>query len=1106
MNIVQKKYKSEEVRFQNSLNKVNLFAVAIIFFTIVTAYNSPLSTPYIFFTMLPLLILQFYSAAIYYNYLKSLKKLRCMEAGIYCNDFSIPRSASVGMAVKSSFLIIFLCFDFAWLFSAYIIPSTANSFQEYLNRLQVGFISGNAFLIFTALFWITYIFLYNIGIYFEKELKASKHNIESGYIQRVDFLLNVVTYRNEIVKLNGFRIPNFSKQPLILLPGFSQNGNVYDMLPGNGSLAEFLWYRGYDVWIIHPRGTGGSGVSKHSNSLDDYSCDDIPSIINFVFESTKIKPLLVGHSQGGITSLMSLMGVIKTKEGKAVLSKDESLSRQSILKGLVTLGSFPDFKFSKESSLQKFVNDGINIKWLNITIRSQKILNALKIFKRLPVPMGNRYRRALLSQNGLTIISFPVKKILNIFGQLDFWEFLYHIPNVSDISRKYLFYLTIDGTFWKILKQYYDAVRAGGMESIDKEIKYFQNYNLINLPVSFVGMEYDSMANPPMIKDMLLTKVSSKDKYFTEWKGQGHEDFFMNSKYFKQVFDAINLIDKREEKISDDSVANLLAFCEERNPELKYFIDENSYMNQKTGLLKQTLPLPTLPVEFNSNGEEIFVVSDLHIASGKNSNGVYRGTENFFADESFSNFLKYADENKKSDSAILIINGDVFDFLRVLEYPGRVREIRFSKWAKEAIKLNPVKEPEKPTPKDIECKFEEWQKELEKVGIKKSINELEESISDIEKSVGLKTNDYKSVLKLNIINKGHSTFFNALAEWMMSNNKIFIIKGNHDTEWYWPAVRNYFRLIIGERIAAKHSSDLEKTLNTTVIPNIMFYDDAVVIDKDFYVEHGHRYDKFTMILKDPSVERYPDQLNIPFGSFFNRYLLNRIELFYPFIDNVRPSGNLLPILMRENFPLGLKVLFQHVPLTMRVIFFTNFRYIRFMFNKVFWFILVLVLPVILAIYFNFGQLKEIFFPGNQNPKSIGSILFDQLIGVGALFFSYVLTRIVSWFQLNEPSSLDKYAKVWLEKNNYKIMTMGHTHNPGQYCYNFDGEKKLFYNTGTWIPVIENSNAEVRNDKIFTFLHLDRNIDNSLKVSGSGVLLRWNDDALRAEPQILVERK
>jgi len=66
----------------------------------------------------------------------------------------------------------------------------------------------------------------------------------------------------------------------------------------------------------------------------------------------------------------------------------------------------------------------------------------------------------------------------------------------------------------------------------------------------------------------------------------------------------------------------------------------------------------TKPVKYNSNGEDIFVVSDLHIASGRNNVGVYKGTENFFSDDSFYRFLEYA--TKKSDKAILIINGDIY--------------------------------------------------------------------------------------------------------------------------------------------------------------------------------------------------------------------------------------------------------------------------------------------------------------------------------------------------------------------------------------------------------------------------------------------------------------
>ena len=40
--------------------------------------------------------------------------------------------------------------------------------------------------------------------------------------------------------------------------------------------------------------------------------------------------------------------------------------------------------------------------------------------------------------------------------------------------------------------------------------------------------------------------------------------------------------------------------------------------------------------------------------------------------------------------------------------------------------------------------------------------------------------------------------------------------------------------------------------------------------------------------------------------------------------------------------------------------------------------------------------------------------------------------------------------------------MGHTHDPDQ--FQIDG--KWFYNTGTWIPILGTSSAELRRDRMF----------------------------------------
>jgi UDP-2,3-diacylglucosamine pyrophosphatase LpxH len=342
---------------------------------------------------------------------------------------------------------------------------------------------------------------------------------------------------------------------------------------------------------------------------------------------------------------------------------------------------------------------------------------------------------------------------------------------------------------------------------------------------------------------------------------------------------------------------------------------------------------------------------------------------------------------------------------------------------------------------------------------------------------------------------------------MKQGNKLLILKGNHDLELYWPAVRNYIRLIIAEGIADENKDQkIEDILKGIVLPGITFIDDSVVVDNDFYVEHGHRYDKFCMVLDDPVLKDIPSEINIPFGSFFNRYLLNRIELYYPFLDNVRPSGNVLSILLRENFALGLTILFQYIPVFFKMLS-KELRYGWFMFNRTFWAVLAVLLPFISIMIFDPGIINKIQeqFSKIQSSSDAVSFILNQLKNFGTFIISYLLARLVAWLQLNEPSSLNEFAKIRFENTDYRIMTMGHTHNPGEYIFQVDNLYRRFYNTGTWIPVVETSTADIREDKTYTFLHLIRDENGKLQIFGN-CLQRWNDDAGRAEPQILLERK
>ncbi len=557
-----------------------------------------------------------------------------------------------------------------------------------------------------------------------------------------------------------------------------------------------------------------------------------------------------------------------------------------------------------------------------------------------------------------------------------------------------------------------------------------------------------------------------------------------------------------------EGIAKIFADWEEQKSfEWEYTVDSTTYREQKAGFFKQSLPGISKPIKYTSTGEEIFLISDLHLGAGRDKAGVYYGTENFFADEAFFRFIDHIQLTKKTITGLLIINGDLFDFLRVTAYPGKVRKISTSRKISSFIKgYKPIK-PIKPTAMAIANEFANWSAELEKIGIKRSPHELEKSISKKEQEYGLETDDYKAIYKLIKIKEGHPLFFIALAKWLVNGNRLLILKGNHDLEIYWDKVRNYFRVMLAESIIHTHSDkEIEETLKYMVLPKIKFVDDSVLINEDFYIEHGHRYDKFTMVLDSPTLKNFPTQINIPLGSFFNRYFINRAEMYYPYLDKVRPMGNIIPMLLRDNFPLALKIIFEQIPLVLRILS-TNLRYVWFTINKVFWLILALIIPVIIAIVFYWASIEAYLF-GSAKSSNNTSVFLQFVTTIAKstaiLVMSYFLARLVGWFQLTEPDSLEAFAKNRAQDNNFRIMTMGHTHNPGEYLF-FDDQVR-FYNSGTWIPVIEMSNAEVREDGSYTFLHLERDENDRLQPAAGGLLQRWNDDAGRPDPQLLIKRK
>jgi hypothetical protein len=230
-------------------------------------------------------------------------------------------------------------------------------------------------------------------------------------------------------------------------------------------------------------------------------------------------------------------------------------------------------------------------------------------------------------------------------------------------------------------------------------------------------------------------------------------------------------------------------------------------------------------------------------------------TENFLADRIFAAWLEYY--RPQAGNTLLILNGDIFDVLRITEVP-------------------------------VGKGLQDWSDRLYALGAGQSVDELKSAVLDHERDYGLQTDDYKTVWKLLLNARSHPVFFDALAEWLHREGRVLIIAGNHDVELHWQLVRDAIRFEVTKRGVPRDEA----------VERVAFADEHVVID-NLHVEHGHQYDEMTRVDYPLILRDEPSQINLPLGSFVNRYFINRIEALDPFIDNVKPVQDSLLRLARQ---------------------------------------------------------------------------------------------------------------------------------------------------------------------------------------------------------------
>ena len=449
---------------------------------------------------------------------------------------------------------------------------------------------------------------------------------------------------------------------------------------------------------------------------------------------------------------------------------------------------------------------------------------------------------------------------------------------------------------------------------------------------------------------------------------------------------------------------------------------------------------------------DLILVSDLHLADGRTPPfGKFTHGENFFWDEAFGRFVGSVCEGAAVHPQTLIINGDLFDFLRVDRIP------RASDPADAAL-------------------VHRWQDFLRVIDHPEAGSDLY-AADRSEQEYGFKTQDYKSVWKLLLMYEGHKVFFATLDQLLRREaNRLVIVKGNHDLEFLWEPVRQAFVYFVAGEDCERYASYNER---------VSFFQESVVINGQFYVEHGHRYEEVTHTDRDTRPEN-KHELDLPVGSLFNRYVINKIEEIDPLFDNIKPPTDILKAVAVHSPAKALKIVGHHLVGAWRLVTKYHVGYAtRIMMN-----ILTIGLPVVV-----FGILAVVLYIHLQQSitDSLGAWLLNGAGSLaGAFFVRWVQKRL--FVSDKTPSLLDRAKEVLRTNPSLKMITFGHTHASEM---SFAGKDCWYVNSGTWIPTIDLETHEIQDTNTFCVLRL---------INEGGVLrreplLRWNDSLPGLEPMV-----
>jgi UDP-2,3-diacylglucosamine pyrophosphatase LpxH len=410
-------------------------------------------------------------------------------------------------------------------------------------------------------------------------------------------------------------------------------------------------------------------------------------------------------------------------------------------------------------------------------------------------------------------------------------------------------------------------------------------------------------------------------------------------------------------------------------------------------------PAPILHVQPPTG--DIVVLSDLHLSEAwaweKRSRRVV--TIHDMHDVAGSFLSNLADRWRgTTDEHLLVVNGDLFDFDCVRRLPAS------------------------------DCDFRTWRRVLDGVGhAHTSEAQLRRDIHDHERTDGFDPVEHKSVWKLIVAFQDNRPVFEPLARLAADRARIVVLRGNHDTELYWPAVQRAFRFLLAECRGGRLTEHQKSRFDRIVVaPH------AVRVGQHLYFEHGHRFERVSYAWPDIRPEA-PEVLELSLGSWYMR------TSYSPAQPVIREPGllgrcwaKLVEELVAALYPAALGVA---IVLPSGLV------------GKLGWFV---------------SDAERYRTRTRRRKRNWRQALRDIVLPP---------TLHIDWLRrLGSRWLAEEAAHALRALEGVRIVLLGHTHWPYRGRFHSDG---LLLNSGSWLPAYDTGPAERGPGAPFTFIHLKR---------------------------------